>query len=298
MKKLLLTGVAFTALMAGPAVAADMAVRRPVQMVNNWTGLYVGVIAGAGWSRSETDLAGSPLFCNPAFSGCPPVSPSNTAAVGASAIPPVLGTHPGGALVGGEIGYNYQVGAWVVGAETDLSWTDIDGSSIPAFGAAPFPGFPNDSFAASASADQRLRYFGTVRGRLGYLPTDSLLLFTTGGLAYGKMTSTAALAEPITGPCGFGTCPVTPGAGSVSTTRVGWTIGGGLEYLFADHWTVKAEYLYFNLGSTNYALSPLVSTGAGATFTTVGAVASTTDFSGSILRVGLNYKFGYDVVTK
>jgi|SRR5271165_3844769 len=279
MKKLLLASVAFAALFAGPAIAADMAVRRPVQVINNWTGFYAGLTAGAGWSRSEVDLVGSPVAAGPVATNAQ-----------VAAIPPVLATNPGGALIGGQIGYNYQMGAWVAGLEADLSWADLDGSSIPQYGAATVVG---NSISASASADQRLRYFGTVRGRLGFLATDSLLLFATSGLAYGQVHSSAGLTEANNS----GTS-ITPGAGSASTTRAGWTVGGGLEYLFADHWTVKAEYLYFNLGSVSYGLTPLVGTAAGVPFTTVGAAASTTDFSGSIIRVGLNYKFGYDAVIR
>jgi outer membrane immunogenic protein len=86
---------------------------------------------------------------------------------------------------------------------------------------------------------------------------------------------------------------IAPATGSVSTTRTGWTVGGGFEYLFDRQWTVKAEYIYFDLGSISYGLSPLVSTVGGVPWTTVGVAASTTDFRGSIVRVGLNYKLDY-----
>jgi outer membrane immunogenic protein len=107
------------------------------------------------------------------------------------------------------------------------------------------------------------------------------------------------VAATLLGPCGA--CVFNPGAGSGSTTKAGWTVGGGLEYLLGANWTVKAEYLYFNLGSTSYTVGPLVSTTGVVPFTTIGLTSNTTDFKGSIARVGLNYKFGNyyaPVVTK
>jgi outer membrane immunogenic protein len=148
-------------------------------------------------------------------------------------------------------------------------------------------GFAPNNAVASATADQRLKYFGTVRGRLGYLVTSPLLVYATAGLAYGGVNSSTALSD-IFVPGAF---VFTPGAGSVTTTRVGWTVGGGLEYLLAGNWSLKAEYLYYDLGSTSYALTPVVVTVGGVTATNLGVTSNTADFRGSIVRAGLNYKF-------
>jgi len=225
---------------------------------------------------------------------CLPATGPVAANASAAAIPPVLATHPKGGMVGGQIGYNYQFGQGVVGLETDLSWSNIHGSSTQA-GLAPVVGFPGISIGATAATDQRLSYFGTLRGRLGFLPLNPLLVYVTGGLAYGEVKSSTTVAEvcnpdPVT--CGGQT--FVAATGSTSATRTGWTAGGGLEYAIATGWSVKGEYLYYNLGSSSYGLTPLTSTNIlGQLFTAVATTSTTTDFKGSIVRVGLNYKFGH-----
>jgi len=300
MKKFLLAGVSFAVLLAGPVMAADLA--RPVYRasavpvaVHSWTGFYVGVNAGYGWSNSEVHPIGVPIFCTDEGpgSGCGADTGPVAANASAAAIPSVLGTHPKGGVVGGQIGYNYQFGQWVAGLEADLSWTNINGSNTQA-GLAPVVGFPGISIGAIATADQRLSYFGTVRGRLGFLPVNPLLVYVTGGLAYGEVKSSTAVAEvcnPNPATCGGQT--FVAATGSTSSTRTGWTVGGGLEYAIATGWSLKGEYLYYNLGSSNYGLTPLTSQSAvDNLFTAVAAASTTTVFKGSIVRLGLNYKFG------
>jgi outer membrane immunogenic protein len=145
-----------------------------------------------------------------------------------------------GGLIGGTLGYNWQVGQGVFGLETDLDWASIKGSGTDVFG---------------NSVDTKNNYLGTVRGRLGYA-WDSVMLYVTGGLAYGNLKSTSAL-------------------GDSSTTRAGWTLGGGLEFAVAGPWTAKVEYLYVDLGDAPTA--PGVLNGG--------------RFSTNIVRAGLNYRF-------
>jgi outer membrane immunogenic protein len=287
----LLIAAAFAALIASSAIAVAQqprVYRRPVAYapVASWTGFYAGVNGGYGWSQTEVDPIGTNLFCNPVGGGCP------LAAAQVAAVPAVLGTNPKGGLVGGQVGYNYQFGSWVAGLEADLDWTNIAGSGVAVVGpVAIVVGIPQ-TVAGAGTADERLRYFGTVRGRLGYLIANPLLVYATGGLAYGQINSNTVVTNSLIGPCGPA-CVFNPGAGSTTTTKAGWTVGGGLEYLLGSSWTVKAEYLYYNLGSTSYAVGPLVSTfGPGFPAATIGVQANTADFKGNIVRVGLNYKFG------
>jgi outer membrane immunogenic protein len=274
----------------GPPVSRAPVYKEPVY---SWAGFYAGVNAGYGWSRTEVDPLGNQQFCDPFSSGCfAPLFPTPTAQI--ASIPPSLGTNARGAMLGGQAGFNYQYGYWVAGVEADLEWTSLQASGS-GFGQAPVALFPGTFFATTATADQRLRYFGTLRGRLGYLVTNPLLVYVTGGLAYGGLNSSTTLAAVATGPgCGPG-CGITSGVGSESAIRTGWTLGGGLEYLLAGNWTVKAEYLYFNLGSTSYSLTPLaISIPPGAfPFSIVGVTSNTADFKGNLVRVGLNYKFAY-----
>src|SRR5271166_870016 len=107
-----------------------------------WTGFYVGGSAGYGWSNSEVDTAASTVFCG-AVIGC--IAGGNTANVlsntQVAAVPPALFTHPSGGMLGAQAGYNYQAGAWVVGVETDLSWTNINGTDTQIGGPAAVVGF-------------------------------------------------------------------------------------------------------------------------------------------------------------
>jgi outer membrane immunogenic protein len=269
------------------AQAAD--VRVPVgKSAMSWTGWYVGASAGYGWSESDVDQVASVAFCNPTLVGCLPATGPFFANGQVAAIPTQLITHPSGALVGGQAGYNYQAGSTVVGLETDISWTGIKGSNGQ-FGSAQLPGGFGNVVNAAATADQRLQYFGTLRARAGYLPADPLLLFVTGGLAYGQLRSNVNVTESNV----FGGCfcqPIVPAITSSTTTRAGWTVGFGLEYVFSRPWSFKAEYLYFDLGHLNYQSTLTLANTAGTPFTAVGVV-STTHFTGNIFRAGLNYMF-------
>ncbi len=134
--------------------------------------------------------------------------------------PPNVGHDLSGGLVGGQLGYNWEYGPLVFGLETDLDWAGISGSN-----ACPNPGF---------SCNAKVDWLGTTRGRLGYSFNGGWLAYVTGGAAYGNVR------RESTGP-----------ASSLSqdNTHVGWTVGGGLEYGFARNWSVRAEYLYVDLGT-------------------------------------------------
>jgi outer membrane immunogenic protein len=206
-------------------------------------------------------------------------------------------------MAGGTLGYNYQLGAWLVGVETDLSWTNIYGSGRET-ALAPVAGLPNQ-IQGTAIVDQRMKYFGTVRGRLGWLPFNSLLVYATGGFAYGRVETTATLSGAVFGTCGLGVagvgdCPILSSVLQNSTVRSGYTVGGGAEYAMLYGWSLKAEYLYFNLGesasgTTQLALlsngCPCLTGGGLAPFATSAVSTRTSDFRGNIVRVGLNYQF-------
>jgi outer membrane immunogenic protein len=296
------------------AFGADVGVARKrviaAAPIATWTGFYVGVDAGYGWGRSDVNPAGANVFCNPLLGGCPGAfTPGQVLAwdvISAQAVPAALGPHSRGGLLGGTVGYNVQFGSWVAGVETDLAWTNIVGSAAQATGPIVVnPGIPlgpaTVAVAAFATVNNRLGDFGTLRGRLGFTPVAPLLIYGTGGFAYGRVTSDLVVGEAFTGPCGVPIgCPVTPAIASSSSTRTGWTVGGGAEYMFAGQWSVKAEYLYYDLGSKGYGVTGLNSLGncavapaaAPCPFTSVNVTATSSDFRGSIVRLGLNYKFG------
>jgi outer membrane immunogenic protein len=223
--------------------AADLPSRpaqAPVELTipYGWSGFYVGVNAGYGFS----DNRHRPL-CTPA---CAPT--------------PALNTDADGFVGGGQVGYNQQIGRYLVGIETDIQYSDI-GRTVT--GAAPG--------AVSYAATQRLDYLGTLRARVG-LVMDRVLVFATGGLAYGDV----GLAQTTV-------FPAATYAVASTRTEVGFAAGGGLEYGFTPNLTGKAEALYYDLGRRTLSGGATPPTGLvrGARFETAGVIA----------RAGLNYKF-------
>jgi outer membrane immunogenic protein len=159
--------------------------------------------------------------------------------------------------------------------EADFSLADIEGSASTKM---PGPILPFATY--TTSVEQRLKWFATLRGRVGFTPIDKLLLFGTGGLAFGRIDYSGdihrtAIILNFDVPA------------STSITKTGWTIGAGAEYALANKWSVKGEYLYYDLGGetlTGFQTPrPLI--------LTVNSASYTFATRGSLVRVGLNYKF-------
>lgn len=239
----------------------------------NWTGLYAGVNVGAGWqdtgvSYTQNDLLFVGLF-GPGGPGRPLIPPTNL-------------NRPG-VVGGGQVGYNWQLNSqWLLGFEADFSVSGIRGSAAYATGGAS---------PADIRIGQNVEWFGTVRGRLGWLPTDRLLVYGTGGFAYGRVKEDVAFYGPKFSlayggyaiACVVGQPCLT---GSSSGTRTGWTAGGGLEYALGTNLTVKAEYLYVNLGSDSFRVSAV-------THGSYVPMSFNARYSTGlhIARAGLNYRF-------
>jgi outer membrane immunogenic protein len=304
--------IAAIALIGTPAVAAPAA----LAPVYSWTGWYVGGNVGYGWGNADTDLVGTgngATFCPTVL--CPPPSlqsifPFNIAAAGENT------ARLKGVIGGGQVGYNFQTSPiWVVGFEADIQASGQRGSnnlsapfSSPAciqFNGTATCAAMGSVQGAFAPSDARIEWFGTVRGRLGYLITDQVLLYGTGGLAYGEVkagnilvSSTLISGQPIfASPTPFPYGPNAAGGGS--RTNVGWTAGAGIEGNFAywlpEGWTWKLEYLYLDLGLLD-TLGSFVSAPPGGIYTgfaspLTGTATTHTYFTDNIFRVGLNYKF-------
>jgi outer membrane immunogenic protein len=297
MKKLLLTTAAF-GMLALPAMAADMApvYKAPVPIpAHTWTGLYVGVNAGANWgSNDDISHTGSPGPCDTGLAGC--LAPPNYSSViaGASTFDARLSDKTS-FFGGGQIGYNYQLGTWVAGVESDivgLGPKSRSGNFATTAQSAAFPAFPA---AYTATVTSQLNYLGTLRGRLGFLARPSFLLYGTAGLAYGEGQSTTAETFNLIPGCGGVTVRSGGGNGTASQTRLGWTAGAGVEWMFAPRWSLKGEYLYYDLGNFSYNTSASVVC-SGPCTVPGGVLASSsgsTSFhdTGNIVRAGLNYQF-------
>jgi outer membrane immunogenic protein len=261
MKRLFLGSAAIAGLAVVNAHAADLP-RAPAANPFHWTGLYAGVNAGYGIGRDDVSINPDPASEMAAFNVLVGFSPT------------AQRVRDAGFLGGGQIGYNWQTGRLVWGIETDLDWAQISGSTSNVFGAT------DGGAGVTTTVDKKLSWLGTTRGRVGALATDNLLLYFTGGAAYGGAELT--FDQRVAGvDCAINLVCST---GSVSKTKVGWTAGAGFEYAVTSRATLKAEYLFVDLGSVS-----LTSTDTGGT-TTPSIYGVSTKLMDSIVRVGLNYK--------
>lgn len=235
-------GLLATAFLVGQAQAADLPVKArtysaPAAPAPTWTGFYVGVNGGYGGDKVSYPFTIGPV------AGSADLTSS-------------------GFFAGGQAGYNWQFApTWVAGIETDIQWSDIQ-SKIDA--SANIAG-------ANLSAGTKLNYFGTVRGRVGYLVTPAALLYATGGWAYGQTTTSLSA-----GAFGFGIDR------SFEHTKSGWTGGGGLEYALTNRISMKTEYLYMDLGTNDIV--------SGTVFGIPGSISEKTTVH--TFKVGLNLKLG------
>ena len=150
----------------------------------NWTGFYVGINGGGGWGNSAWDTTG--------------------------------GFDTSGGLVGGTVGYNWQMGTWVLGVEGDIDWADIKGSTA--------------SGCVGGNCTTENTWLGTARGRVGYA-FDRWMPYLTGGAAFGDVQASH------------------PGFTGMTSTQLGWTVGAGIEFAVVNNVTAKVEYLHYDLGS-------------------------------------------------
>lgn len=212
---------------------------------NTWAGFYVGINGGYGWGSSGNSIG------------------YNDGGLGAFGGDQSKRGIPEGAFGGGQIGYNFQSGSFVYGVETDFQGGDISGSATG-----------TTSNGSNYTTHDRVDWFGTVRGRLGYA-FDRTLIYGTGGFAYGNVNQRASLSNAA------------GDAVSVTNngTQTGYAVGGGVEYKISPAWSLKAEYQYIDLGTAKLT---------GTDTTGVGVSTNAVDTNFHTARVGLNYRLGRD----
>ena len=244
-----------------------------------WTGLYFGLNAGVGFGGNNNIHASTA-----------PIGPGGDPAAAALGNGD-YGESNAGFIGGGQIGYNYRISKrTVVGVETDIQGT-IGGSGTStlanAGGSALVPGA---TLFSGLNSTQRLDWIGTARARAGYLFLPNALLYATGGLAYGQTSLATGIQTFSVNAAGVPT-GFSAASGATSPTRVGWTVGGGVEFMFWNNWSVKGEYLHYNLGDLT-VMAPQTSWTAGVV---AGNLA--TQFrghaDGQMFRAGLNYHFDW-----
>ena len=202
-----------------------------------------------------------------------------------------------GALGGMQIGYNRQIGPrWVVGIEADFSLSNINGSETRNGTVIGNP--------TNFTAEERVRNFGTLRGRLGVLATENSLAFVTGGLAYARVEHNASVnVNPAAGGFqsggggvpGFSCTAANPQCfvGSATRWQAGWTAGGGIEHKWTRNLSLKAEYLYASLRSSSVtATATAPAGGVPGLLSTYNANFGRTNLS--VVRAGLNVHFPAD----
>jgi outer membrane immunogenic protein len=284
MRKLLMSAIAISALGIASAAAADLPVKTPILKkapppapAANWQGFYVGGNAGYGWDPATAYFNPSNYVTTimASFGGFVDTGPDGG--------PVSLSVKPKGWLGGGQFGYNWQQNSLVYGLEADIDWSGIKSSTSAPWFVNGTVGGDNAGVMGNVGLQQKLDYLGTVRGRLGWA-NDTLLLYGTGGLAWGRVATTFNTFG-VTQTANLGFTPAelaalqTGGYASNTSTRVGYAVGAGFEWMVAHNWSVKAEYLYAQLQ------------GSGGSLSIPGGTASTNGFSVQLARIGLNYFF-------
>jgi len=285
MNKLLVVGIAIAALIAGPAIAADMPAPAPVA-VESWTGFYAGASLGGRFTDSNWMTTCLSVGA-PGGIGCPVnlvgqngsrLQMSNPSAFASGTLRPSV-----------YVGYNWQIGSWVVGAEADAGWgkarNDMKG----------IPGAENLAPAASPGLDTAAvstTWDASLRARAGFLIGTNVLLYATGGASWIHMETSAYCGSPrnlvgwCAGPAGPGSNLNTESI--ASTTRVGWTAGVGAEAMLWSNWLTRIEYRYANYGTYGFTLFP----GSGACGAGCDTIAAEATLRTHTVLVGFAYKFG------
>jgi len=231
------------AALAGSALAADIPAKAP-SAAPSWSGFYAGVSLGARWAANDWQTSN--------------VAPN----FGANVFIPTAGT--GGAMdsvaarFGGYLGYNLQVAtSWVVGVEADFGWADnskaanpLPGTAGVMFGA-PLVGLPAGSVKET--------WDGSVRGRLGYLVAPTTLIYGTGGVAWQRLELNASCTVVP----GNSFCFGNPHNETLGSTRVGWTVGGGVEQMIGRNWLVRVDYRYADFGTLTHTFFTAGGVGVG-----------------------------------
>lgn len=276
--KTFLLAVASIALGTASVQAADLAAhytKAPVMApAYNWTGFYVGANVGGQWGSADPTT--STIWTPAGYFGTSSVPAIN--AVGAQ------GINSASVTGGFTAGYNWQANNAVLGLEGDINYFGFKGS---ASGSAIYPCCAPDTFTvnSSVSAD----WLATIRGRIGFLAAPAWLIYGTGGAAISEVKGNFTFTDTFFGGAAE--------SGAIRGTRIGWTAGVGTEYAVGGGWSLKAEYLYVDLGRATATSTNLVAF-AGTTPSPSNVFTHSIDLKSNIVRVGANYKFGGPVVAR
>lgn len=228
----------------------------PPAPLYNWRSCYVGLNAGGVWGRMNDDWTANSGFSDPAR-------------IDANGSGDLDGT---GFVGGGQVGCNWQWGpSFVWGVEADIQYTGLD-ESRDVFVPASFP-----IGAETFHSDFESKWLATFRGRFGWLVNPAVMLYATGGLAVAEIKVNDSV---------FFDSSNTFNAVSDSRTRIGWTAGGGVEWMFLPQWSVKAEYLFVDLSGFD-----TVSANSNPVAFPNSFIVHDHDLKEHIVRAGVNFHF-------
>jgi outer membrane immunogenic protein len=269
MRKTLLASVSAIVLTSSAVMAADMPVKArplPPPPAPTWTGFYLGLNAGYAWGNADPTLIGPTTV--------PPII------FPTSQDPPSL--KPRGFIGGGQAGYNWQTGQWVFGGEVDFSGLDAKADAT----VSPF--FIGKGSLNTVTWSSRYDWLFTARLRGGFLVAPNWLLYATGGLAVTHVKDSVVCTSVPFSRCGVNSLAGSSMTWSDSDTLTGWTIGGGIETMFAPNWTARVEYLYAKFKDTT---PPVTSTsGFPPGFPPIQSLFSF-NHDLNVVRLAINYKF-------
>jgi outer membrane immunogenic protein len=248
---------------SGPYGPGPFIVRQPVE----WTGFYFGANAGYGWGQYSSNITFTGLGASGLTNPVPGLGPGGIIAVGGptelSGTRIVGSGSPSGAIAGGQIGFNWQAGMFVFGAEIDGQWSGQESTFTVACGP-----------RCSATESIKIRSLATGRGRFG-VAFDWFMPYVTGGAAL--VNGLNDLSMTVAGT----TASFLP----LSHSTLGWTAGAGVEVALWSNWSAKFEYLYVSAnGATKFASIPNA--------LGLGFASTPGDYRDNIMRVGFNYRFG------
>jgi outer membrane immunogenic protein len=259
------------AVVTGPALAADMNVKpMPVKApmmpaAYNWTGFYIGVNAGGAWANFDPTT--STVFSPTGYFAL-----SSVPAIAAAGLQT---SNPSGFTGGGQAGYNWQSGFVVFGVEADFEALHLSGTTTTG---AVYPCCAPTAFSITSTTNTNWLF--TARPRIG-IANNNWLFYATGGLAVTDLHGTFTFAD---------TFATAAESASISTTKAGWTVGGGVEAALWGNWILRGEYLYVNMGTETVTSTNLVAFTPRIAFPT-NVFTHTMDLKASIARAGLSYKF-------
>ncbi len=234
---------------------------------NRWTGWFLGANVGYSWGDADAtyEQAEGGVFGVDINAG--------------SAFTTTRGFSPESGNVGLQAGYDYQLGDLVVGVTTDFSYRG--GAEKLTIGPI-FP--PLEDFLTIAT---RQEWLGSLRTRIGFMPLDTCLVYATGGLAYGRVQHAVAQTTTFPG----NRSDDSQRAFSDQSTKIGYTVGAGMEYRLNSNWSIGAEYLYVDLGADSIEVGPSPGSQPANVSGFYPATRISTDDSSSTARVLVNYRF-------